>query len=195
MSGSETIGPMQKCRRDSIERWYPRLLKSALNQMPQLVKDRCSPEDFVQDTILIGLIHWSKTDGRDENEITAWLMLILRNRIRMEIRRCLTVRGGTATSRIRNYDQDYLESICERRDDEDRPNPLEETLELLNREIESLPDQMRQVVLWRHFEHRDFEWIGERLRISSRQARRRHDKAIKLLLKNCSPFEPVEEKI
>lgn len=163
-----------KTERASIVHWYPRLMRSAAHWLPQVLRDRFSVEDFVQETLMIGLVQWEKTAGRSESEIEAWLLSILRNRIRMEARRAFRKLGEEPIHRERNCDMEFLDGFCDSPTDDDAIVLIHrENIEHLRSRIESLPEEMQAIIRWRFFDELHYEVIGERLQISSRQARRR----------------------
>jgi RNA polymerase sigma factor (sigma-70 family) len=178
---------------ESIAKWYPRLRREAVRQLPKSLLDRVGPDDLVQETLLVGLCNLDKTIGRTEGETRAWLSVILRNRIRMALRHYCRRQGETSSIREQNLTPDIWDSILQNETDQMSQLMHDESVEKLRLRIDRLPADLRQIVVWRFFDRQDFEWIADRLNISARQSRRRLEQAIDQIIEGWNHGNTGEE--
>jgi RNA polymerase sigma factor (sigma-70 family) len=163
---------------ESIAKWYPRLRREAVRQLPKSLLDRVGPDETI---------------GRTEGETRAWLSVILRNRIRMALRHYCRRQGETSSIREQNLTPDIWDSILQNETDQMSQLMHDESVEKLRLRIDRLPADLRQIVVWRFFDRQDFEWIADRLNISARQSRRRLEQAIDQIIEGWNHGNAGEE--
>jgi RNA polymerase sigma-70 factor, ECF subfamily len=186
----ENLGPLLSAARSgSVEalgqmlqahRAY--LLHIANEELAADLQAKGGASDLVQDTFLEAHRDFARFQGSTEEELLAWLRGLLRHRIANFVRRY-------RDTQKRGLDQEVaLDGVLA----DDLPSPsgeaaaLEQAL-LLQRAMEGLPDDYRQVIALRYQEQLGFEEIGQRLGRSAEAARKLWWRAIERLQQELSP--------
>ena len=144
------------------------LLSIAERLMSDALRTQSTASDIVQQTLLSTIRDQDSFRGSTHQELTQWLIQILKHRIIDEARR-LEARRMYAT-------QD-LNAASSTRQPLDQPTVLsdlvaQETIKSLLKAIEHLDEQQQAIVRLRYIESLSFHSIGKQLRLSHDAVRR-----------------------
>jgi RNA polymerase sigma-70 factor (ECF subfamily) len=166
-----------------LEVCRPYLLLVASQELPPDLRGKIGASDLVQETCLRA--HTSFDDFRDAGlpELVAWLRRILLNSV-VDLKRRYCATGKRQLSR------EVSSPIGVAAESLNLPAPgpspssaigAAEQDAALRDALERLPEQYRQVVLWRNYERLPFEEIGGRLGRSAEAARKLWVRAVEQL--------------
>jgi RNA polymerase sigma-70 factor, ECF subfamily len=143
----------------------PRLLRFARKQLSRNVRLTSAPEDVVQETCLEATRLISHFEPRGPRAFYAWLLRILRLRIRAAVQKHLIrVRHGTAA----RFDEDSsvinaIEELAIYRRTPSKSAAAHEFIVAVERSLATMPDQYRQVVTLRHLDGLSVEETAARM--------------------------------
>lgn len=153
------------------------LLCIAERLMSDALRTQSTASDVVQQTLLSAIRDQDSFRGSTHQELTQWLIQILKHRIidearRIEMRRMHATRTlNEASSTRQPFDQPTVLSDL----------VAQETIESLLRAIEHLDEQQQAIVRLRYIESLSFESIGKQLDLSHDAVRRLWLKAMQSL--------------
>lgn len=162
-----------------ISRFRSYLLLIANRDLDVSIRSKIGASDVVQQTMLAAYEHFPQFRGNCEEELIAWLKQILRNDL------CSTHRHFQQTQQRDARREQPL-------DDSSRISPplfdpqytpgtnalINEQEQLVERAMQELPENYRQVVRLRNWEELSFEQIGGAIQISPEAARKLWSRAI-----------------
>jgi RNA polymerase sigma-70 factor, ECF subfamily len=156
----EAIGQaLEACRR------Y--LLQIAREELDPALQAKGGASDIVQETFLEAQRDFARFHGSSANELRAWLRHLLRHQVLMLARRY-------RSTQKRGLDREAaLDVVFDAERGSEVPDAFQETpscqamaqeeAESIQRALARLPDDYRQVIVWRYQENRSFEEIARRL--------------------------------
>jgi RNA polymerase sigma-70 factor (ECF subfamily) len=161
------------------------LLRVANQGLDEDLRAKGGASDLVQETFLEAQRDFGRFQGSSEEELLAWLRLLLLHNVANFTRRY----RGTDKRRVdREVGLDGTESAAARRAGlaADTPSPSGEAItreqaERLRQALEHLPEDYGRVVRLRNQERRSFEEIGTLLGRSAEAARRLWSRAVERL--------------
>ncbi len=140
--------------------------------------------DLVQETFLDAHRDASRFQGRDENELRAWLRQILMHNVANFARRYRVTKKRRLGGEV-SLDQSgagaLKAGLAAPTETPSRHAIENEQADALAGAMQRLPEHSRQVILWRHQEHITFEEIGRRQGTAAAAARMVWARAIKRL--------------
>jgi RNA polymerase sigma-70 factor (ECF subfamily) len=161
------------------------LLSVANQGLDQDLRAKGGASDLVQETFLEAQRDFGTFQGSSEEELLAWLRLLLLHNVANFTRR---YRGTDKRRVAREVGLDGTESAAGRRARlaTDTPSPSSEAMaheqaEKIQQALERLPEDYRRVILLRNQERRSFEEIGPLMGRSAEAARRLWSRAIERL--------------
>jgi RNA polymerase sigma-70 factor (ECF subfamily) len=170
------------------------LLLAASRKLGADLRSKVNPSDVVQETFLDAQRDFGRFHGDTEDELRAWLYRILLNNLanagrhyrdaeKREVGREITLPDGDGNG----------EALGELIRDTPTPSEwmaIQEEVAALERALDELPEQYRQVLRLRYQEQRTFADIGTRLNCSAEAARKLWARAVDHLQKKLSaPYE------
>jgi RNA polymerase sigma-70 factor (ECF subfamily) len=161
------------------------LLRVANQGLDQDLRAKGGASDLVQETFLEAQRDFGQFQGSSEQELLAWLRLLLVHNVANFTRRY----RGTDKRRVdREVGLDGTESAAGRRARlaTDTPSPsghamAHEQAEKVRQALERLPEDYRRVIVLRNQERRSFEEIGPLMERSAEAARRLWSRAVERL--------------
>ena len=159
---------------------YNRYAIPVFYQVNQMLRDRESSKDVVQE-LFITL--WSKADGiREEANLAGYLYVAARNRVLKFIQK----------GKVRN---DYVSAIAKYANEVNTASlPIIDERELsriLAREIDLLPEKMKQVFEMSRKQNMTHLQIAEELGISDKTVKKQINKALNILRLKVGPYAPA----
>jgi RNA polymerase sigma-70 factor (ECF subfamily) len=168
---------------DMLEAYRAYLLLIANRQLDPDLRAKGGASDLVQETFLEAQRDFGQFQGDSGDELQAWLRQLLLHNLANFARR---YRDAGKRAVGREVTLDTPSGTQERGLPADTPSPsgqamareqAETVLQALNR----LPDDYRQVIVWRYQEGRSFEEIAEKLGRSENAARKLWFRAVERL--------------
>jgi RNA polymerase sigma-70 factor (ECF subfamily) len=151
---------------------------------PELVA-KAGASDIVQETFVSAGRHFSGFSGTTESELLAWLRQILlnhlvstRRRFFLSQKRRLSREVSFGGSGSRSIASDLMDA---RSESPSRHALMNERVNELQRAIDELPLQYRQIIQLRHRDQLPFDEVARQLHISAPAARQMWARAIKRL--------------
>jgi RNA polymerase sigma-70 factor (ECF subfamily) len=159
---------------------YNRYAVPVFYQVNQMLRDRESSKDVVQE-LFIAL--WSKADSiREEANLAGYLYIAARNRVFKLIQK----------GKVRN---DYVSAIAKYATEVNTASlPLIDERELsriLAREIDLLPEKMKQVFEMSRKQNMSHLQIAQELGISDKTVKKQINKALNILRLKVGPYAPA----
>ena len=159
---------------------YNRYAVPVFYQVNQMLRDRESSKDVVQE-LFITL--WRKADSiRDEANLAGYLYIAARNRVFKQIQK----------GKVRN---DYVSAIAKYANEVNMASqPLIDERELsriIAREIDLLPEKMKQVFEMSRKQNMTHIQIAEELGISDKTVKKQINKALNTLRLKVGPYAPA----
>jgi RNA polymerase sigma-70 factor (ECF subfamily) len=165
-----------------LEECRPYLLLVANQELPARLRGKAGASDLVQETFLEAQGNFDRFHDQGEAELLAWLRAILLNNVSNLRRRYLAtdkrqVERELPLARGNFRAHDMAASA---------PSPssvavARERDTALRQALERLPEESRQVVMWRNYHRLPFEEIGRRLGRSAEAARKVWVRAVERL--------------
>jgi RNA polymerase sigma-70 factor, ECF subfamily len=161
------------------------LLMIAERELAPELKAKEGASDLVQDTLLEAQRHFPRFEGGTRAELRAWLRRLLLHRVSYTVRRYRKAGKRQLSREISLGAADSSRNLAELlAGDSTSPSGRvvrrEEEAALLAA-LETLPERLRQVIIWRHREDCSFDEIGRRLDRSNVAARKLWLRAIEQL--------------
>jgi RNA polymerase sigma-70 factor (ECF subfamily) len=166
------------------------LLLVANEELPSVLRPKVAASDIVQDTFVKAHEHFAQFRGGTPDELFAWLRRILLNdlanctRHYFETGKCQLSRevplANTPPANVQN-------GIASEADSPRTKLLAQEKADALDRALEQLPENYRDVILWRTRDGLPFEEIGRRLDRSERAARKLWVRALERLQNLLEP--------
>ncbi len=152
----------------------------AQRQFDQSLQAKMGPSDIVQESMLRAIDHLDEFQGQSVQEFRGWLRQILINEARQMKRdlhaqkRDVGRERSLADGRSTGYQPALFDSL---------PTPgtraaVEEEDAEIQRVLACLPDEQRQIILWRSWDGLSLEAISKRLGVSISTASRRWYQAL-----------------
>lgn len=172
---------------------YLKLLAQA--QLNQQVRQRVSPSDVVQETMLEAHCGFGQFRGRSDGEFVAWLRRILVNNLARTVERYLMTakrdvrREVSRESITASLDRSAIRleaMLADKRRDAQRDVSLQEQLLHLADSLARLSSDHRDVIVMRHLEGVPFEAIAARMGRSNAATRMLWLRAIEQLRQGMS---------
>jgi RNA polymerase sigma-70 factor (ECF subfamily) len=150
------------------------LLLVAQRELGSDLQARGGASDLVQDTLMDAVRDFARFQGNTEDELLQWLRRLLLNNIIDFIRHHRTAKRQADREAWLAGDSS-VRPVAEPA--AALPSPSDEALareqaEAVERALQQLPDNYRQVILWRYQEGRSFEEIGQALGLTANAARK-----------------------
>jgi RNA polymerase sigma-70 factor, ECF subfamily len=161
------------------------LLHLANRDFDPRLRAKANPSDVVNETILEAQRDFQGFRGTTPKEWLAWLGKLLRHNL-ANFNRSFQGTAKREVSREVPFDGRQLrhEELQAHKLPDPTPSDIvsrQERLERLNRHLNTLPEQYRQVILLRYLEGKSFQQIGDALGRSAEAARRLWSRAIEKL--------------
>jgi RNA polymerase sigma-70 factor (ECF subfamily) len=153
-----------------------RLLPFLRVQMGPLLRGQLESADLLQETLLAALAGFEGFRGEDEEALFHWMARIAANQVRDQVqfhrreRRDARRRKPLHESAVMASARSVLSRLA-----------IQEGASALERALDDLPEQQRDVVLLRRFEGLSYAEIGERLDRSADAARMLYGRAVAAL--------------
>lgn len=159
-----------------LERFRPYLFAIAEQEFPSELAGKLAPSDVVQDTLLKGLERFPQFHGHTHEEFAGWLRAILRNHL------ATFVRSYATQKRDAGRELPAQSELADPFGSSPSGCALaNETSNRLQAALGRLPEQTRQIILWRHRDDRSFAEIGAAIGKSEEAARKIWARAIEKL--------------
>jgi len=160
------------------------LLVVANQQVPPTLAAKLAPSDLVQETFLKAHREFAQFQGQSEAELLAWLRRILLNSL-VSFNRQYQATDKRQLGRevsIGDAELGELENgIVSEAESPSAQAMAREQDQALQRALERVPEQQRQLIRWRNYERLSFEEIGQRTGQSAEAARKAWVRAVKQL--------------
>lgn len=171
------------------------LLLIANQELKADLRAKVSPSDLVQDTFVKAHKEFGRFHGHSEEELKAWLRCILLNVLSNARRHYQSTEKRKLGLEVPLEWEPAEPGRAPALPAPTTPPPIEviarEEAGALQRALDALPDHYRQVIVWRYWERRKFEWIGRRLGRSPEAARKIWGRAVEQLSQLVEPpYEP-----
>ncbi len=179
-----------------LARYRPVLVLLAQREIPADLRAKADPSDIIQETLLAAHRGLPSFEGTTEAEFRAWL------------RQILITQTINLINRFRNTDKRDIGREISLDDDRVRPvvfNQLtapdstpsaqarhHEAREALHASLARLPDEYRQVILFRHQDRLSYGAIAQRLGKSEPAVRQMWTRAVKRLQQDFLTHDPAE---
>jgi RNA polymerase sigma-70 factor (ECF subfamily) len=167
-----------------LEIFRPYLLLIANQEVAPDLQAKVGPSDLVQETFLEAGKDFGGFQGTGREELLAWLKSILQNNLANLRRRYRDTDKRRVNRELSLTDTPHEHLLQGLTDPGETPSELaigKEEDEALERAIDRLPADYRQVIRWKKDEGCGYEEIGRRLGRSAEAARKLHDRAVDLL--------------
>jgi RNA polymerase sigma-70 factor (ECF subfamily) len=168
---------------DMLEAYRAYLLLIANRQLDPELRAKGGASDLVQETFLEAQRDFAQFHGDSGDELQAWLRQLLLHNL-ANFARHYKDAGKRAVAR--EVAIDTPSGAQERGLPSDTPSPsgqamAQEQAQALRQALERLPEDYRQVIVWRYQEGRAFEEIAEKLGRSENAARKLWFRAVERL--------------
>ncbi len=166
------------------------LLLIAQQELEPALQAKGGASDLVQETFLKAHRHFDRFHGTTEAELLAWLRRLLLNNLADFRRLYLEAakrQAGRETPLADGSSDDLGDELA-------APGPTpsgivmgDEQAEAVTRALDRLPEEYRQVLVWRHHEGLPFEEIGRRLNRTADAARKLWARAVERMHDEWEP--------
>jgi RNA polymerase sigma-70 factor, ECF subfamily len=161
------------------------LLMIAERELAPELKTKEGASDLVQDTLLEAHRHFPRFEGETKAEMRAWLRRLLLHRVSYTVRRYRKAGKRQLSRELSLGATDSSRGLAEAlAGDSTSPSGQvvrrEEEAAMLAA-LDTIPERLRQVIIWRHREDCSFDEIGKRLNRSNVAARKLWLRAIEQL--------------
>lgn len=167
------------------------LLELAQRHLHPNLRSKGGASDLVQETFLKAQRGFGEFQGSTPQEFEAWLRTILKNHLANFSRQFRDTDKRQLGREVSFDEQSVNGSSAIQAITPSAQAVQRESVNLLERAIEQLPDHYLQVVLLRHRQNLSFEEIGKLLGRSPEAARKLWERAIAHMREN---FAPTDEK-
>jgi len=161
------------------------LLTVAAGELSNQARAKVGPSDVVQDTFLEAYRVFVNFQGEGVEEFRAWLRAILRHKVTDLHDRYLGAQMRRVDREV-SFDQGESGGLLREilPGTEDTPSTqvaFDEEVRSLYQAIEGLPEESRQVIIWRQWDRLSFVEIGRRLGRSEEAARKHYVRSLERL--------------
>jgi RNA polymerase sigma-70 factor (ECF subfamily) len=168
-----------------LEAYRNYLLWIATRQLDPELKAKGGASDLVQETFLKAQQHFDQFQGDDEGDLRAWLRQLLLNNV-ADFTRMYQQTAKRRVGREAALQTDSTGPDLGRKIAADTPSPSgqaiqKEQFEAIQQALKRLPEEYRQVIVYRYQEERSFEEIGRLMNLTPNAARKLWVRAIKRL--------------
>lgn len=165
-----------------LDRFRHYLLDIANSEIDEVVRAKVGASDLVQDTFLEAHRIFPRFDGKDPNELRAWLRAILLNKLATATRQFRDTAKRQAGREVDlNPEGDRKVDLADSGPTPSRMMMAHERADALQAALLRLPEHYRQLIIWRQADDLSFEEIAQRLGKSVEAARKIWARAIQHL--------------
>ncbi|MDP6942435.1 MAG: sigma-70 family RNA polymerase sigma factor [Planctomycetota bacterium] len=165
-------------------RYYDKLVPAVRIRLGQKLRSKVETLDIVQNVFLEAVSSASEKDFKSQGHFRAWLNRLVENRIRKSARDFGRQKRDTSKERpLMNTTGEERTTI---RHDAPRPVSIVEEfdeLERMEKSMELLPQEVRELLVMRFFDEMTYGEIGEVLNRTEEAARKAVNRAIEMLSK------------
>jgi RNA polymerase sigma-70 factor (ECF subfamily) len=158
------------------------LLRIAREELDSVLQAKASPSDLVQETFLEAQRDFPKFQGRTEAELLAWLRQVLLHNLANLVRHYRATAKRQVQREVRlTSDGNGAPELADTHPTPSARLQARERQAQVEKALERLPPDYRQVILLRNQARHSFEEVGQRMNRSADAARRLWSRAIERL--------------
>ena len=180
----------ESSRERIIESCRTYLLAIAQGNLDQPLRAKIGSSDIVQETCIKAHAAFSQFRGQTYGELLAWMRQSLLNGLVDARRKYRGTEARDVAREVSSVEQTASNPAGVLPDPQLTPSTsadLEEQVTILRAALSQLPEEYRQVIMWRNWDQLSFAEIGDRLNRSEEAARKRWTRAVAKLAEFLPP--------